>query len=406
MPADNRKLALLSLMAAGVLSMFFRSYVATLTPAFIEEFGMTPQQIGALSTAFFIAYAAGHFPSAVAFDRFGVGRIAGPLLLLGAGATYLASVATSPSALIVSQALLGLGCSASFVGLFHYAARHQSERFVNLATLSSALGLAGGILASLPLSMFVGTFGWRAAMLAVTCSMLVLAMLVCLAVREHPPARDARPLHLSGVIDGVRRILVIRPLWPVFGIWLIVPAVPTLRTAWGGQYLEDVFGANLDEIGAILLVSNLVSFGIMLGASFIPAKAGSLEMVYAAICATIATLVCFALFGATSRPAAALLFGLISVSGVAHMYLLGRVRSLLPPDPLGLGLGLFGSVLFIGFGLATTLTGWLLALASAQGLSAPGRFTLVFAVAAVAIALVTLCCPLASSRPEIQPNAS
>src|SRR5207253_1071562 len=120
---------------------------------------------------------------------FGVGRVVSLLLIVGAGATYGVSIASSPFALFVCQTLLGLGCSASFVGLFHYAARfHQSDRFVSLANLSSALGLSGGILASLPLSMFAGVFGWRTAMLVVACSMLATAALVCVTVRDRLPA--------------------------------------------------------------------------------------------------------------------------------------------------------------------------------------------------------------------------
>ena len=76
------------------------------------------------------------------------------------------------------------------------------------------------------------------------------------------------------------------------------------------------------------------------------------------------------------------------------MYLLGSVRSLLPPDVLGLGLGLFGSMLFVGFALTTAATGWLLALGHGQGMSPPDNFGFTFAVLAAVIAVAALCCPL------------
>src|ERR1043165_8999427 len=118
LPMPHKHRALACLMAAGIQSVFFRSYVATLTPIFAEELGLTPQEIGYLSTTFFAAYAIGHLPAAIAFDRFGVGRVVAPLLIVAAGALFAASVASSGTVLIVCQALLGLGCSASFVGLF------------------------------------------------------------------------------------------------------------------------------------------------------------------------------------------------------------------------------------------------------------------------------------------------
>jgi Na+-transporting methylmalonyl-CoA/oxaloacetate decarboxylase beta subunit len=92
------------------------------------------------------------------------------------------------------------------------------------------------------------------------------------------------------------------------------------------------------------------------------------------------------------------LFGLISVSGIPHMFLLGRARSLLPANALGLGLGLFGVVIFLGFGIMTTFAGWMLALGAYLGLSAAGSFALVFLATAALIALTALCFPLASRR--------
>jgi predicted MFS family arabinose efflux permease len=399
--APNRKVGLLCLLAAGVQSVFFRSYVATLTPIFTQEFQLTPQDIGALSSAFYTAYALCHLPAAIMFDRFGVGRVAGPLLIVGACATYGVSIATTPTALIVCQAFLGVGCSASFVGLFHYAARfHSSDRFVSLANLGSALGIAGGILASLPLSMFVGAFGWRAALVTAACAMLATAVLVCLTVRDEPSAAEGVPFDLSSVLDGLCRVILFKPLWPIFGVCLIIPAVPTFRTAWGGQYLSGVFGAGVDEIGIILLVSNVISFGIMAGGSFIPARFAPLQVIHTGIAATVVILLCFALLGSTSHVAAAVLFGLISVSGIPHMYLLGRARALLPANVLGLGLGLFGSVIFLGFGLMTTLVGWVLALAAGEGLSAAGAFAAAFLAIAAIVVLVTLRCPLAERHPK------
>lgn len=397
--ARTRMLALTCLMAAGVQSVFFRSYVATLTPVFTTEFSLTSQEIGALSTSFFVGYALGHLPAAVAFDRFGVGRVVGPLLLLAAVAVCGVSVAASPTALIVSQALLGAGCSASFVGLFHYAARfHQCDRFVSLANLGSALGLGGGMLASLPLSMLVGTVGWRTALLIIAGLMLVTAVLVHLAVRDAPSAAQARRIDVPALLGDVRRIALMRPLWPIFAICLIVPAVPALRTAWGGQYLTVVFGSTIDEIGMILLFSNLVSFMIMFGGSFISGKGEALNVIYAGIWGTVAVLVCFALLAGAHPAVTAVLFGLISVSGIPHMFLLGRARSLLPANALGLGLGLFGVVIFLGFGIMTTFAGWMLAFGAYLGLSATGSFALVFLATAALIALTALCFPLVASR--------
>ena len=65
-----------ALAIAYVLSQFYRSFLAVLTPALTAELGATKAQLSLASGAFFIAFALAQFAIGVSLDRFGPKRTA------------------------------------------------------------------------------------------------------------------------------------------------------------------------------------------------------------------------------------------------------------------------------------------------------------------------------------------
>ena len=80
-----------SLTFAYVLSQFFRTFLAVLTPALTVDLGVTKADLSIVSGAWFAAFAASQFVVGVALDRYGPRLTAAVLLAIGGGGGALGS---------------------------------------------------------------------------------------------------------------------------------------------------------------------------------------------------------------------------------------------------------------------------------------------------------------------------
>ena len=60
-----------ALAVAYVLSQFYRSFLAVLTPALTAELGATKADLSLASGVYFLTFALAQFPIGVSLDRFG-----------------------------------------------------------------------------------------------------------------------------------------------------------------------------------------------------------------------------------------------------------------------------------------------------------------------------------------------
>ncbi len=129
---------LAALAAAYMLSQFYRSFLAVLTPALIDELGATKGDLSLASGAWFVTFALAQFGVGVSLDRFGPRRTAAVLLAIGGGGgAFLFATATTPLAVTVAMGLIGIGCSPVLMAsVFIFARAYDSAR---LAILTSCL---------------------------------------------------------------------------------------------------------------------------------------------------------------------------------------------------------------------------------------------------------------------------
>jgi MFS family permease len=97
-----------------IVSQFLRNSVAVIAPNLAAEIGLTPIELGLLSSIYFFVFAATQLPLGVALDRFGPKLC----MLVSIGFTVLGcglfAVAHDVGGLVAARALLGFG-TASFL---------------------------------------------------------------------------------------------------------------------------------------------------------------------------------------------------------------------------------------------------------------------------------------------------
>jgi len=92
-----------------IVSMFLRNSIGVIAPDLAAEIGLTPIEIGLLSSIYFFVFAAAQLPLGVALDRFGPKLC----MLVSIGFTVLGcvlfAVAHEVGGLVAARALLGFG---------------------------------------------------------------------------------------------------------------------------------------------------------------------------------------------------------------------------------------------------------------------------------------------------------
>src|SRR6267143_1205638 len=113
----NTMLVVFCPFAAGYYLSFFYRYVnAVIAKDLVQDFGLAPGDLGLLTSAFFLAFAAFQVPLGVLLDRFGPRRCAAVLMCVAAVGALTFGLAQDLAMLSAGRALIGLGVSAGLMG--------------------------------------------------------------------------------------------------------------------------------------------------------------------------------------------------------------------------------------------------------------------------------------------------
>ena len=247
------KTGIACLVAAYVLSQFYRAFLAVLAPVLKTDLGATAEDLATASGIWFLAFAAAQLPVGWALDRVGPRLTAVALLACGgAGGAAVFAMAQTPGAIMLAMALIGVGCAPVLMAAYYIFARQFPPAvFATLASVTVGIGSLGNIAGSLPLARAVDLFGWRETLWAMAAITLAVAALILILTRD--PARLA-----GGAKGSLLDLLRLPALWPVFVMMAVCYlAAGALRGLWVGPYYADVFGADTQAVGRAALVMGL-----------------------------------------------------------------------------------------------------------------------------------------------------
>ena len=373
-PTINRnKLLTLVLILAGIymVSQFLRNSVGVIAPDLVRDLSLRPEELGILSGAFFLSFAAVQLPLGIAIDRWGPRRV----LLASSGLAVLGSIlfatADTLGELTAARILMGLGCSTFYMApLALYTRWFPPEKFASAVSFQYGLGNIGTIAATAPLAFAAGMFGWRASFYAVAAMTLIITVIIAMFVRDTPEAEKPQPKSHETLADGLRGVgeVLARPgAWSVFAIHFVgYGAFVTLLGLWGGPYLTDIHQMGLEDRGQVLLVLALSQVLAIFGW-------GPLDRVFATrkylvIGGAIAQIIILLVLASTPLPLPWLI-GLFIVFGISSAYLpvmTAHGRALFPDRLVGRGLTFMNMGVMGGAFALQSLTGFVAGFASGE----------------------------------------
>ncbi|WP_341891904.1 MFS transporter [Variovorax sp. YR752] len=255
---------LVALATAFALSQAFRTVGAMMATPLTQHFGLTPQALGTWAGTFHFTFGIMQLAMGVSIDHFGVRRTvltAFPLAIAGAA---LCTVAPGFGALLLGQALIGVGCAPAFLACTVFIARHfEASRFTAMSGLVMSLAGLGIVFTGTPLALLIEAASWRAGY-AVLTAFAVLSWIV-IFWRVHEPARtpaalapDAPAPERQSLRQAVRDLLPLFAMPHTLGLLCFAcvsyAAFITLRGLWLGPVLHYRHGLSLVASGNVALV--------------------------------------------------------------------------------------------------------------------------------------------------------
>lgn len=267
---------------AAVLLYLDRICIAEIAKldSFKSELGLSPQQTGAVLSAFFFAYALAQVPAGWFSDRFGARRMLPTYIVLWSICTALTGLATGFALLIAARIVFGIAQAGCYPTAGSLIKRWTPLRTRGTASSIVSFGgrLGGAIAPVLTAWLLKDYLDWRWVLVLYGCSGLLVAVLFGGVFRnrpaEHPRANEAeRNLIAEGDEDHQTDSgpPPFPPVWPLVKsgtMWLMCALQYGINIGWVflvtwlPTYLQDVKGVD-PKIGG--LMSTIVLFAGIVG---------------------------------------------------------------------------------------------------------------------------------------------
>jgi sugar phosphate permease len=352
------------------------------------EFGADATALGLMSSAYFYLYAAIQPPVGMLSDTMGPRRVITIFTLIASAGTILFGTAVNMPMAATGRALIGIGVGGIFVpGLKIFSRWYRVKEFAGVTGIFLAMGNAGNLAASLPLTYLVLLLGWRLSFIGIGGFSLLLAAFGWMILRDRPdekgwedsiitgdgPSPPSNPTPQGMTFYKRFRIVLGHPTF-----WMITlsyffyggPAL-TFQGLWAVPYLMDIHGFSRIQAGGLLM---LMPLGLIVGAPGIGYLAdrfpmGRTRVLTISLCFPLLCWFFFFVSGEKSNPTLLTpLFFVMGFCGGGSLSLyMTMLKELFPPWLTGTAMGLMNPAAFLATAIFQPFTGYLMDAVGSSG---------------------------------------
>lgn len=235
------------------LSYLYRVINAVLAPDLVADMGLDASELGLLTSAYFITFAAFQLPLGVLLDRFGPRKIEAALLVIAACGAVAFAFAESIKGLILGRALIGLGVSACLMAAFKaFVVWFPREQLPRINGFQMAMGGMGALAGTAPVEAALIITDWRGVFMGLSLLTIAVALAIFFVVPENK--KESRDLTFSDQIRGIGFI------FKNYTFWRIAPwtsfsqaSYLSIQGLWAGPWLRDVAGMDRTAVATTLM---------------------------------------------------------------------------------------------------------------------------------------------------------
>jgi predicted MFS family arabinose efflux permease len=214
-----------------------------------QDFGITPQTLGFLSSMYYWAYTPLQIPCGLILDKVGPRKLIAGSCILCALSCGLFGWTESLSVAYIARFLMGAGSACAFISALALSSGwFPASYFSLMAGLTSLLGSCGGVFAGEPLAFFTEWLGWRATMLHLSWVGLILSVLMWFGIRD-PQKKPQDSRLVSHFWNRLKRIAHNPQIWliGIVGGLLYLP-ISAFAELWAIPFLQETY--HLDQKSA------------------------------------------------------------------------------------------------------------------------------------------------------------
>lgn len=230
------------------LSYLYRVVNAVMAPDLVAEIGIGPAELGLLTSAYFISFAAFQLPLGVLLDRIGPRRVEAVLLIFAGLGAFIFARSHTVTGLIVGRAFIGFGVSACLMAAFKaFVMWFPRQQLPMINGFQMASGGLGALAATAPVEAALKITDWRGVFTLLGVLTIAVALLIFFTVPDRKPAGDREDM--GAQLRGVGDVFSSMIFWRI-APWTVLSQATfmAIQGLWAGPWLRDVAG--LERVAA------------------------------------------------------------------------------------------------------------------------------------------------------------
>lgn len=265
------------------LVSFQRQCPNIVTQNMADTYGVERSELGVFSSIYFYPYGIIQIFAGLLSDVIEPAYVIGVGQLLAAIGAFICGGSKALGVGVFGRFLVGLGCGPTYVAVCRVITGwFKLTQLPTMLGLLVAIGGAGGIVASSPLSKFADKFGWQTAFYGIGGIGAVFSIICIIFVKGNPVSKGFDPVNeeLKAPVEMPLKAKLTQ-LWSNlltvisnYNFWLIVvfnvfSSGPyfDISGLWAGQYLVDALGYDSDKKGTTVMS---FSIGLIIGSLIMP----------------------------------------------------------------------------------------------------------------------------------------
>lgn len=247
---------------AYVLSYMLRVVNAVAGAPLTAEFGLSPAELGLMTSLYFMGFALAQIPVGILMDRYGARRVEAATWVVGAIGCAIFATGLTTEQLLLGRFLIGVGASLALMGpMTAYRHWFPPERRALVIGLHMAFGGMGSALGGGPTEGLIEALGWRGLFLVLGGCAVACAILIQFVVpKRHEPRH---PTDFRVLVREVMAVLASRTLWRMAPLAATIQiGMLSIISLWAGPWLRQVVGLSPVD-AAYWLSAN--AFGLIAG---------------------------------------------------------------------------------------------------------------------------------------------
>lgn len=197
-------------------------------------------------------------PAGIVCDRWSAKKLLGFSYIAAAVGCLLVAYSGSLAGIVIGRVILTVGISFVFnVCSRHIAAWNTAGGYRRANSLMMTFGKIGGLLATTPLVLMIGSVGWKNTFGIIALVSILVAAGAFVFVVDKKETLNKEP---NGMFTAIGKLIKTKGFWMFCSAGALVGmTVPMIFSAWGGTFLTQGLGLDPTLSSTVILCGNLAS---------------------------------------------------------------------------------------------------------------------------------------------------